>query len=412
MKVLIFYQYFTTPKGAWSTRVYEMARRWVESGDRVTVVTSVYDKSDLRPSRLVERFDVDGIDVVVLNVQLSNKDGVLKRLYTFLAYALLASWYAVRHPADVVVASSGPPTVGIPGLVARYLARRPFVFEIRDLWPDSPVQLGLLTKPWMIRMARAFEHRCYEAASHVIACSPGQADGVRSADPDVPVTVVSNAADLELMQQVQARDTLPDWAADPYVVYAGTMGRANDCWQLVRAAEALQRHGRGGINIVLIGDGGQRPELEQYAKEHGVTNIKFLGLKPKSEVITWLHHAAASILCLKSIPVFDTVSPNKLFDSFAVGVPVIHTTQGWIKDLLDEEECGITAEPDNAEAMADAICHLVDSPEVRDRMGLEARRVAEEQFDRDMLAKKMRRVLQGVTGAIVQDDSRESVCVA
>lgn len=389
-----------------------MGRRWVEAGDKVTVVTSVYDKSDLRPSRLVERFDVDGIDVVVLNVQLSNKDGILKRLYTFLAYALLASWYAVRHPADVVVASSGPPTVGIPGLVARYLGRRPFVFEIRDLWPDSPVQLGLLTKPWMIRMARAFEHRCYEAASHVIACSPGQADGVRSADPEVPVTVVSNAADLELLQQVQSSNTLPEWAASPYVVYAGTMGRANDCWQLMHAAEALQRRGRVDINLVLIGDGAQRPELEQYAEERNVTNIKFLGLKPKSEVITWLHHAAASILCLKSIPVFDTVSPNKLFDSFAVGVPVIHTTQGWIKELLDEERCGISAEPDNPDAMADAICRLVDSPQERNYMGQQARRVAEEQFNRDMLASKMRRVLQDVTGTAVEDDSRESVCVA
>lgn len=412
MKVLVFYQYFTTPKGAWSTRVYEMARRWVESGDQVTVVTSVYDKSDLRPTRLVERFDVDGIDVVVLNVRLSNKDGILKRLYTFLVYAILASWYAVRHPADVVVASSGPPTVGIPGLVARYLGRRPFVFEIRDLWPDSPVQLGLLTKPWMIRMARTFEHRCYKAASHVIACSPGQADGVSSADPKVPVTVVSNAADLELLHQVESRDNLPEWADRPYVVYAGTMGRANDCWQLVRAAEALRRRGRGEINIVLIGDGVQRPELSQYAKEHSITNIKFLGLKPKSEVVTWLHHATASILCLKSIPVFDTVSPNKLFDSFAVGVPVIHTTQGWIKELLDEEQCGVSVEPNNAEAMADAICHMVDRPEERDSMGLNARRVAEVQFSRDKLASKMRRVLQRVAGVPVHDDSRESVCVA
>lgn len=411
MRVLVFYQYFTTPRGAWSTRVYEMGRRWVEAGDKVTVVTSVYDKSDLRPSRLVERFDVDGIEVVVLNVRISNKDGVLKRLYTFAMYALLASWYALRIPADVVVASSGPPTVGVPGLIARYIGRRPFVFEIRDLWPDSPVQLGLLSRPWMVRLARWWERTCYGAASHVIACSPSQADGVTSIDGRVPVTVVSNAADLNLMGQVRSAETLPEWTADPFVVYAGTMGRANDCWQLIRMAEVLRQRGRDEIQVVLIGDGADRVELERHAAEQELTNVRFLGLKPKSEVVTWLHHANASILCLRNIPVFDTVSPNKLFDSFAVGAPVIQSTQGWIKDLFSAEECGITAAPDDPESLADAVCILVDDPDERARMGRRARRVAEVHFDRDLLAARMREVLVEVTG-MTATETKQSACAA
>jgi glycosyltransferase involved in cell wall biosynthesis len=411
MRVLVFYQYFTTPQGAWSTRVYEMGRRWVEAGDKVTVVTSVYDKSDLRPTRLVQRFDVDGMEVIVLNVRISNKDGVLKRIYTFAMYALLASWYAVRTPADVVVASSGPPTVGIPGLIARYLGRRPFVFEIRDLWPDSPVQLGLLTKGWMVRLARWWERTCYRAASHVIACSPGQASGVTAIEPGVPVTVVSNAADLNLMEEVQPVSTLPDWARGPYVVYAGTMGRANDCRQLIRMAEVLQNRGRGDIQVVLIGDGAERAELERESVARGLSNVRFLGLRPKREVVTWLHHASASILCLRAIPVFDTVSPNKLFDSFAVGAPVIQSTQGWIKDLFAREECGITAAQNDAESLADAVCRLVDDPHERARMAMQARRVAETRFSRDLLAARMRAVLAEVAG-IARAESAESACAA
>lgn len=411
MRILIFYQYFTTPDGAWSTRVYEMARRWVDAGDQVVVVTSVYDKSDLRPTKLVEKFDVQGIEVVVLNVQLSNKDGFAKRLYTFASYAILASWYALRQPADVVVASSGPPTVGIPGLVARFLGGRPFVFEIRDLWPDSPVQMGVLTKEWMVKLARWWERSCYRAASHVIACSPGQAQGVRAAEANVPVTVVSNGADLELMDEVERREVLPDWAAAPYVVYAGTMGRANDCWQIVRMAEVLKAEGRNDIQIVLIGDGAERAQLESHAAQKGLVNLRFLGLRPKREVVTWLHHAAASILCLRNIPVFDTVSPNKLFDSFAVATPVIQSTQGWIRELFEEEDCGITVQRGDAGAMANAVCLLVDDPRQRARMGARARRVAESHFDRDLLAARMRNVLLDVTD-LADARSDETVCTA
>ena len=111
MKILFFYQYFTTPQGSWSTRAYEFARRWVAAGDEVTVVTSVYDKSDLRPRGFVERFEIDGIDVRVINVRLSNKHGKLQRVATFLWYALISSWFALAVSAGVVLASSGLITV-------------------------------------------------------------------------------------------------------------------------------------------------------------------------------------------------------------------------------------------------------------------------------------------------------------
>ena len=154
MRIVYFYQYFGTPKGSWSTRVYEFTRRWVQSGDSVTVVTSVYDKSDLKPDKLVSRFDIEGIDVRVINVKQSNKHGKWLRFFTFATYAAFSCWYALFLKADVVVASSGPITVGLPGLVARYLRRIPFVFEVRDLWPEGAVQLGIISNPLLIRTAR------------------------------------------------------------------------------------------------------------------------------------------------------------------------------------------------------------------------------------------------------------------
>src|SRR5262249_1617506 len=154
MKVLYFYQYFTVPEGSYSTRVYEFTRRWVKAGDSVTVITSVYDRSGIKPQRMISRFNIEGIDVRMINIRLSNGHGKAFRLLTFAAYAAVASWYALTVSADVVVASPGPLTVGIPALIARFVRRRPLVFEVRDLWPEGAIQLGMLTNKLAIRLAR------------------------------------------------------------------------------------------------------------------------------------------------------------------------------------------------------------------------------------------------------------------
>src|SRR5690606_3957540 len=153
MKILYFYQYFSTPKGAWGTRVYEFAREWVEQGHEVTVVSSIYSKSDLTASKLIEDQYFDGIHVKVLNLKVDNKQPFLKRIWSFLAYALFSSYYALVLKADVVVASSGPITVGLPGLLAKYVRGRKLVFETRDLWPEGAIELGIIKNPLLKKAA-------------------------------------------------------------------------------------------------------------------------------------------------------------------------------------------------------------------------------------------------------------------
>lgn len=398
MKILYFYQYFTTPSGSWSTRVYEFTKRWVAAGHHVTVVTSVYDKSDLRPRKKLDRLDVEGIDVRVINVGLSNKHGVLRRLVTFAAYSLVASWYAVVLPADVVVASSGPVTVGVPGLAARFVRRRPLVFEVRDLWPEGAIQLGFLRSRWAQRAAHLFTRVCYRHAGAVIALSPGMADGVKRESPAAKVVVVPNACDVGLFGG-QAAEPDPGWAnPGKLVVYAGSTGLMDDCSQIVDAAGELKRRHRTDIQLAMLGDGSERGSLQERASREDLGSLHFLGLLRKTDVVGWLQHAACALVVFKNVPVLDTGSPNKLFDALAAGVPVIQTTQGWIKDLLEDERCGITVPPNDPEAMADAIERLVDDPALRAEMAANARRVALEQFDRDLLAARMLGVLKSAAG--------------
>ncbi|MBM80592.1 MAG: glycosyltransferase WbuB [Planctomycetaceae bacterium] len=393
MRILYFYQYFTTPKGAYSTRVYEFARRWCREGDSVTVITSVYDKSDLQPQGLIDRIEIEGIDVRIVNISLSNSHGFVTRLLTFLAYSIIASWYAIRLPVDVVVASSGPLTVGIPGLIARYIRRRPLIFEVRDLWPEGAIQLGILRNRFLIALATWLERACYHAADHIVALSEGMADWIRETYEHDHIAIIPNAADNRLFSTT-TNIPLPGWADHTsLVLYTGSIGAMNDCWQIIRMAEQLKSEHRDDIHVVLIGDGRDRPAIEQYVKQYKLDNVKVLGPRPKEEVAAWLAKSTCAILAFRDKPCLDTVSPNKMFDAFAAGVPVVQATQGWIKRLMERRHCGITTSPSNAEEFAAALIQLTEDAELQSEMSRNARQVAEEEFDRDLLAQRFRNVM-------------------
>ena len=138
LKILIFYQFFSTPKGSWGTRIYEFSKQWAEKGHEIIVVTSVFSKSDLKATRLIENQVHDKINVKVINVKVDNRHSFLRRVFSFVYYAIMSCWFALTIKADVVIASSGPITVGLPGLISKALGRI-FVLEVRDLCPEAPI---------------------------------------------------------------------------------------------------------------------------------------------------------------------------------------------------------------------------------------------------------------------------------
>ena len=398
MRIVYFYQYFCTPKGSWGTRVYEFARRWVAQGHQVTVVTSVYYKSDLKKGKgLVSRYSLDGIDVVQLNIEINNKAKILTRIWTFVAYALLSSYYALRLRANVVVASSGPITAGIPGLVARYLRGRKLVFEVRDLWPEGAIEMGLLNNKYAQRLAYALERRCYKAASHIITLSPGMADWIRNRYGFTHLTSVPNASDLELFGEDPPGVELPAWAQSKRLaLYTGNIGQVNNSRLLLEAARHLHEAGRTDIEVVLIGDGQWKEALQ--AEGAGLPNFKMLPIMPKTELVAWVRQAMVMLVPLRGTPVLDTSSPNKLFEAMAASTPVIQTTQGWIKELVDSHACGYTVEADDAAGLARLLMQMADDPEGVDAMGQRAREVAEREFNRETLSQRMLKALEDTQG--------------
>lgn len=395
MKILYFYQYFSTPKGAWGTRVYEFAKEWVDKGHEVTVVSSLYSKSDLKATKFIEDQFFDGIHVKVLNIAVDNKQPFLKRLWSFIAYALFSSYYALTLKADVVIASSGPITVGIPGLLAKYVRGRKFVFETRDLWPEGAIELGVIKNSLLKNMAFWFEKQCYNAASYIVTLSPGMTDNIRKRYNVKFIDDVTNAANIPLFSTPSVFD-IAGLTPKTYAIYTGNIGEVNNSYWLFNAAKTLRDRGRTDIKIVLIGEGQQREELERLAADEQLANFLRLGLMPKNQLVAYVQNALVSLVPLKGTPVLDTSSPNKFFESLAAGVPVIQNTQGWMKDFLFEHQVGFTLDPNDPEQLADRLIWMKDNPQQVSEMGIKGQEVAKTFFDKDYLASKMLRILEDV----------------
>lgn len=389
MNIVIVYQYFGTPAGGWSTRIYELAKRWVTRGANVTVITSPYYKSDIKAEGFVSRQVVDGINLVVIDAGDSNKIPVLQRIFKAMLFSLVSTGYALTLRSDILIASSGPITVGIPALLTKWFTRRKLVFEVRDLWPQGAIEMALIRNRFLIALGLRFEKMCYIASDLVVPCSKGMEDGITSRFPQVKTLVIENACDVDLFAHATNNSGLPDWADNPNIrrfVYFGSLGAMDACEEIL---EGLARVAdRTNIQLVFIGDGSEKHALQQQSQRLGLTDhVHFLGLLPKKELIGWVKSALATFVVFKNHPVLSTSSPNKMFDSFAAGIPIIQNTQGWIREKVEQSGCGINVRPNDPQHMADAIhtmCSL--QPERWQEMADAASKLAQHDFNRTRLA--------------------------
>lgn len=389
MKILYFYQYYSTPKGSWGTRVHEFAQEWVKQGHEVQVITSIYSKSDLKAEKFIEHQKFEGVDVTVINVRIDNKQPIAKRIGTFITYALCSIWYALTARADVVISSSGPITVGIPGLIARYVRGKKFVFEARDLWPEGAIELGLIKNKTMQKMAYALESRCYKASSLIVALSIGMRENIEKRFPFAKVIDVTNAANIPLFSSEKPFESKGILEVKKYAIYTGNIGAVNNSYWLLDAARKLQEKGRTDLKILLVGEGQQREEIQAAIERENLQTLLIWGLMPKENLVGLIQNAMVSLVPLKGTPVLDTSSPNKFFESLAAGVPIVQNTQGWMKDFLREQELGVTLDPNDPEQLAEQLIYLDANRSLLEGMGKKASQVAKEQFDKDFLANKM-----------------------
>jgi glycosyltransferase involved in cell wall biosynthesis len=388
MRILVIYTYFGTPSGSWSTRIYELTRRWVMQGVDVEVITAPYEKSDIVARGFISKRVIDGIKLTIVNSGDNNRLRTYFRFQRALTFAIVSTFYALTKKYDVILVSSGPITVGIPMIFAKFFRGKRAAFEVRDLWPGGGIELGLIRNKFLIRIAWWFEKQCYDFADLIVTASPGQKLSIETRHSNCFVKVISNASDNELFGK-RSNDKIPSrFRSKLLLTHIGSLGLIHNIHFWILVAQEIQSRNMTDIHLVFLGDGANRAILENDIKGKQLRNITFLGLRPKTELPLWLQNSAATLFATTPNPVQDTCSPNKIFDSFAAGKPVIQTSKGWIHELIDEKQCGLNIEMENVSEAVDKIVEYIMAPVLLRTHGVNAQRLAKTVFDREKLAKK------------------------
>jgi glycosyltransferase involved in cell wall biosynthesis len=403
MRILYFHQHFSTPQGSAGTRSYEMAQAALRAGHRVTMVCGSYAQGKTGLTGAFERGrrrgTVDGIDIIEFDLNYGNEMGFVARLGVFAKFALGSVRLALMEPCDVVFATTTPLTAGIPGIAARLFTRRPFVFEVRDLWPELPKAMGIVRSPVVLGLMSALEWASYRAAHRLIGLSPGIVEGIaRRGVPKDRITMVPNGCDLEMFSP-GGTAWRPEGVRDDQIlaVFSGTHGLANGLGAVLDAAAVLKARGRDDIRIALVGQGREKAALVARAAQEGLENVLFLDPVPKTALGGLLAGADIGLQCLKNVPAFYYgTSPNKFFDYIAAGLPVLNNYPGWLAGLIGQHGCGFAVPPDDAGAFADALITASEDRAALGRMGRAARKLAETEFSRATLAREW---VGWVTGA-------------
>lgn len=393
MKVLYFHQHFSTPKGSTGIRSYEMARRLVARGHQVTMVCGSYGGGetgiDLPFINGMRRGEVDGIDIIEYDLAYSNSDGFLKRSMTFVRFALRSIGVALTERYDLAFATSTPLTAGIPGIFARWLRGKPFVFEVRDLWPELPRAMAVIRNPLVLGAMSILEWVSYRSAHRLVGLSPGIVDGIaRRGVPRGRIALIPNGCDLGIFagevepwrpEQVKSDDLL--------AVFAGTHGIANGLEAILDVAAELKRRTREDIKLLLIGQGKLKPALQERTRREGLDNVLFHEPVNKARLAGLMAGTDVGLQILANVPAFYYgTSPNKFFDYIAAGLPVLNNYPGWLAGMIRENQCGFAVDPENPQAFADALEQAANERSALLAMGKRSRLLAEREFDRERLS--------------------------
>ncbi len=401
MKVLYFHQHFSTPKYGGGIRSYEFAKKLKERGHEVTMVCGGNKSFGLPETKKagVTRGVMDGIDVIQILVPYDNSFGKIKRMMSFLKFAWAGIKIAFSEKYDVLFATSTPLTAGIPGIIVKLFKKIKFVFEVRDLWPDLLIAVGL-KNPLVVKPLRFLERQCYYKADACIGLSPGICEGINNrSKKGQRIELIPNGCDLNIFQPGNRENLKLDGIkpTDKVAVFTGAHGIANGLDAVLDAAKVLKDRGRNDIILVFIGNGNLKAGLMEGAKSEGLDNCRFYAPVPKYELSEIVCSSNIGLMTLKNIPeYYYGTSPNKFFDYIAAGIPVLNNYPGWLADMIKENKCGIVVEPDNPEAFADGLIYLADHSEECEKMGNNGRKLAETSFDRSALGNQFVDFLEDV----------------
>ena len=399
MHILLIHQAFAAINEPGGTRHHEFARQLARRGHSVTIIAS-------QVSYLTGRIvgdggwitrEVDDIGVEFLRCRSYSgwHRSFLHRMMSFLSFMVVSFWAGLRIEDVDLVWGTTPPI--FQAVTARWIARlkrKPFLLEVRDLWPSFAVAVGVLTNPLLIRLSEWLERGLYRRADRVVINSPGFFEHVHSRGAR-QVEVVPNGVDLTMFGKTEKDQSLRrelGLAEGFLVLYAGAHGMSNDLETVLKAAELLQSE--EDIHFVFLGDGKEKTNLMALAQQMKLRNLHFLPSIPKDQIASTLIQADVGLAILLAVDAYKTTYPNKVFDYMAAGLPVVLAIDGVIRQVVEDAGAGLFTQPGDPEALAEAVKRLAADPVLVDQLGQAGKQCVEGDFDRERLAAKMALVME------------------
>lgn len=395
MRLVYIHQHFTTNKGKGGTRSYDVAKAIVNDGHQVYMICGIADISGLEPSpwyKLLRFENIDGINLIVCNAPYSNDQGSIKRMFIFWWFVFLATIAVlfVKKP-DLVFATSTPLTVGVAGYLGGLLKRAPFVFEVRDLWPEAFLISGELKPGLFVSILERLEKFLYARAKKILLVSPGfEKRLLERGYPQQKLKTILLGADGEIFRNAEPDPRFRKkygLEGKTVAVFTGAHGWSNGLDYVVNAMECLKD--RGDIRIVLLGQGREKPRLKQLAKEKGLNNILFLDAVPKEQMVHIITACDIGLMILLHVGQPRPVTPNKIFDYMFARLPSIVNFPGCTLEMVEADGTGVGSDPENPDDLAKKIKYFADNPEARRQMGELARKVAYKKYDRTIISKNI-----------------------
>jgi glycosyltransferase involved in cell wall biosynthesis len=365
--------------GAPAARTFEHARHWAALGHEVTVITGFpnHPTGVIRPEyrgEWLRRERVEGIDLLRTWIYIAANKGFTRRILNFLSFfasSLVLGALLTRRP-DVVVGTSPQFFCAVAAYGLSLVKRAPFVFEVRDIWPQSAVELGVLRNRGLIRLLEAIEMHLYRRAALIVPVAEStRAYLLAKGVPADKIRIVPNGIDAKYLESAaatpaQIRDELN--LRDRFVVsYIGTHGMSHALDTVLRAAKRLERD--ASLHFLFVGEGAEKEMLQQLARELGLQNVTFINEQPRDRLLAFYRASDLSIVPLKRLPIFTKVLPSKLFELMGAGCPIICSVEGEAAELVRRADAGDCIEPEDAEALAAAIERLRGDEPRRRRLG-------------------------------------------
>ena len=407
MRILLLHQYYLEEDDHGGSRWNEITKQWVENEHHVQVIAGMmhYNSSEKRAEykgKWFKKKKQGAIDVMRCHVSETYNSNFIGRLWAYFSFVFSSLWaglFKVGGKYDVIIVSSPPLFIGISGYLISFFKRTPFVFEIRDLWPESAIDTGVVTNGFIIKLAYALEKFIYKKATLINVLTPAFRDTLiqkKHINPD-KIIFIPNAADFSLSD-----DLLNNFDATKFkkehnlndrfvITYVGAHGVANHLEQVLETGKLLKDT---NVLFLLIGDGMEKKRLKEIAEKSHIDNVRFINPVPKADVFKYILASDMGASVLKNVDTFKTVYSNKTFDYMSCKKPILMAIDGVSRKLVEEADAGIFVYPENPADFASKINLYLSNAEIGKAQGENGYLYAKQNFDRIVLANKYLDLIQ------------------